>query len=339
MQQVLLEGPKSIKTSEASIPSPSAGEVLVEIKATAICGTDVHISAGGVPVDYPRVPGHEAAGVIQETGSEVSAFQTGDAVVINPNLYCNHCERCITGKENICGQTLLMGRETDGVLRQFLSVPQTHLFKLPSHISFAEGALLQPLSTVVHAQRLAAIRPSDSVAVLGQGASGLLHTRLSKLSGAFPVIGIGRSQWKLDLAKRMEADYVVSAATEDPVARVRELTGDQGADVVIEAVGTPETFQQALEMTKPGGRLISFGISTQPLPSLNLLQMYLKEANLIFPRAMTRSDFRRTADLVASKRVDLKSLITQEYALEDAAHAFKFAEEEQSKVLRVVLKP
>ena len=321
------------------MPTPSANELLVEVKATAICGTDVHIYAGDMPVAYPRVPGHEVAGVVKELGADVTAFSIGDAVVINPNLNCNSCERCLLGKENLCANIELMGRETDGVLRQFLTIPHTNAFKLPSHITFAEGALLQPLSTVVHAQRLAAIRPSESVVVVGQGASGLMHTQLSKLAGAYPVIAIGRSQWKLDLAEQMEADIVVSAAQQDPVAQVLELTDGQGADVVIEAAGTPETIQQAIEMTKPGGRMIGFGISSRPLPSLDVFRMYLRETTITFPRATTRADFQRTVTLMASKRLNLKPLITQEYALEDAAAAFQFAEEQQSKVLRVVITP
>ena len=321
------------------MPTPSSNELLVEVKATAICGTDVHIYAGDMAVTYPLVPGHEVAGVVRDVGDEVSAFSAGDAVVVNPNLDCNSCDRCLIGKENICRNIQLMGRETDGVLRQYLTIPRTHAFKMPSHISFEEGALLQPLSTVVHAHRLADIKPTESVVVLGLGASGLMHVQLSKLAGAYPVIAVGRSQWKIDLARQRDADMLVGAASEDPVAKVLELTDGRGADVVIEAVGTPATLQQCLDMTKPGGRVVVFGISPQPLPSLDLFRMYLTEKTMIFPRATTRADYYRTVELVASKRLDLKSLITQEYALEDAAHAFKFAEEEQSKVLRVVMKP
>lgn len=339
MRQVALTGPRSVELSEAPVPAPSAGDVLVEVKATAICGTDVHIYAGDMPVAYPRVPGHEVAGVVQDVGAGVTSIASGDPVVINPNLNCNSCERCLVGKENLCVKIQLMGRETDGVLREYLTVPYTHAFKMPPHLSFAEGALLQPLSTVVHAQRLADIRPTDSVVVVGQGASGLMHTGLSKLAGAYPVIAVGRSQWKLDLAEQMLSDFTVRAGREDPVARVLELTGGHGADVVIEAVGTPETIQQALDMTKPGGRTVVFGISSAPLPSLDLLRMYLGEKTLAFPRATTRADFHRTVAIVASKRLDLKPLITQEYALEDAASAFAFAEGEPSKVLRVVIRP
>ena len=131
----------------------------------------------------------------------------------------------------------------------------------------------------------------------------------------------------------------MSAVKDNPVAQVLELTDGQGADVVIESVGTPATIQQSLDMVKSGGRVIAFGISPQPLPSLDLYRMYLKEVTLIFPRATTRANFYRTVELVASKRVSLKPIVTQQYALEDAAEAFRLAEEEQPKVLRVVIEP
>ena len=324
--------------TEASPPALGSDELLVEVKATAICGTDLHIYAGHTQVEYPRVPGHEFAGVVEAVGDNVTEFARGDAVVLNPNASCNNCELCILGKENLCPHGTFMGRETDGSLREHLTVSQTRAFKLPSHVSFAEGALIQPLSTVVHSQRLADIKPTESVVVLGLGASGLMQTRLSKLAGAYPVIAVGRSRWKLDLALQMEADIAVSAAQQDPIAEVLRHTNGLGADVVIEAVGLPETFQQALEMARPGGRVIQYGISPQPLPSMDLYRMYRKEQILIFPRAMTRADFYQASALVGSKRLDLKPLITQEYALEDAAPAFRFAEEEQSKVLRLVFK-
>jgi len=338
MRQVVLESPRQLEVTEAPTPAPSAGEVLVKVKATAICGTDLHIYTGQTPVVYPRVPGHELAGNVERVGEGVTDFSPGDAVVVNPNLSCNNCELCILGKENLCPDSRLMGRETDGSLREYLTVPQALAFKLPSHVSFAEGALIQPLSTVVHGQRQAAIRPTESVVMLGQGASGLMHTRMSKLSGAYPVIAVGRSRWKLDLAQEMGADLVVSAADTDPVAQVIRLTGGLGADVVIEAVGNPETIKQALDMAKPGGRVLEYGISPRPLPSLDLYRLYRKEITFMFSRAMTRADFHLATALVASGRVELGSLVTREYALEEAALAFQFAEEEQRQVLRVVIK-
>ncbi|MDO8750831.1 MAG: alcohol dehydrogenase catalytic domain-containing protein [Dehalococcoidia bacterium] len=339
MKQVVLVAPRHLALIEASAPAPRFGEVLVEVKATAICGTDIHIYTGQTSVVYPRVPGHEFTGIVEQVGEGVTGFSPGDAVALNPNLSCNNCELCILGKENLCPNGLFMGRETDGSLREHLTVPQSLVFKMPSHVSFAEGALIQPLSTVVHGQRRADIKSGESVAVIGQGATGLMHTRLSKLAGAYPVIAVGRSQWKLDLALQMGADFVVSASQGDPVAQVARLTGSLGADVVIEAVGNPDTVRQALDMLKPGGRMLGHGISPQPLPSLDLYRMYRKETTLMFPRALTRADFYMATSLVASKRLDLKPLITREYALEEASAAFRFAEEERLQVLRVVIKP
>lgn len=339
MRQVVLRSPRHLELDEVAPPQPAAGELLVEVKATAICGTDLHVYTGQTPVTYPRVLGHECTGIVKHMGPGVTAFQIGDPVVINPCLDCGNCELCLVGKENLCVGATLMGRESDGTLRECLTIPQTHAFKLPSHASFEAGALIQPLSTVVHAQRLTSIKATESVVVLGMGASGLLHIQLAKLAGAYPVIAVGRSPWKLELALQMGADLVVKAMAHHSVAEVIRLTGGLGTDVVIEAVGIPETFQQALEMSKPGGRVVGFGISPQALPSLNLYRLYRQETTLLFPRATTRADFHHTVALVASKRIVLRPLLTREYALEEARRAFAYAEQEQSRVLRLVIKP
>ncbi|MDP6072724.1 MAG: alcohol dehydrogenase catalytic domain-containing protein [SAR202 cluster bacterium] len=337
MRQVILESPRELHVVDAIDVTPAVGELLVEVKTTAICGTDVHIYDGGTLVDYPRVLGHEVSGVVQDFSDGVTQFNLGDSVAVNPNLICGNCERCILGKENLCESGRLLGREIDGTLREFLVVPQINAFRLPPAVTFISGALIQPLSTVVHAQRLADIRSHESVAVLGQGATGLMHTQLAKLSGASPVIAVGRTPAKLELAESMGADHVVNAADVDPVYETLRLTDGQGADVVIEAIGKPETLRQAIDAVKPGGRVIAFGISPDPLLALDLYRMYLAERTLIFPRAMIRADFHRAVSLVASGKIDLGPMVSADYALEDAAAAFRFAEEDPSKVLRVAL--
>lgn len=338
MKQVELQGPKQLNVTEVADPKPSVGEVLVEIKATALCGTDVHIYSGDTPIAYPRVPGHEATGIVREVGPGVSSLVPGDHVVFNPNLNCGSCERCILGKENLCQSVQLLGREVDGTMSQLLTMPATHSFKIPDDMPFDLGALIQPLSTAVHAQSLLGIRPSESAAVLGLGGTGLMHVRLSKLAGAYPVIAVSRSQWKLDLADKFGADIVISARDKDPVEEVRQAAGGDGANAVVEAVGTPATMHQALAMTTPGGRMLGFGISPQPLDGLQLLQMYLNQLTMIFPRATTRANFHRTVKLVTSNQIDLSPLLTREYEMSDAAEAFRAADEEQSQVLRVVVR-
>ncbi|MFQ5878960.1 MAG: zinc-binding dehydrogenase [Dehalococcoidia bacterium] len=339
MRQVLLESPRRLVVTEAPRPTPAPGEVLVKVGATAICGTDLHIYNGEAKAALPRVPGHEVAGTIEDVGLGVSDFERGDRVAVNPILSCGSCELCIMGRENLCPQGGLLGRESDGSLREYLTIPSRQAFKLPPNIPFEEAALIQPLSTAVHAQRQALITVTDSVVVVGQGAAGLMHTRLAKLSGAFPVIAVGRSQWKLELAQQMGADVTVSGAGGDAVSEVLQLTGGLGTDVVIEAVGSPDTFQQALQMVRPGGRVVLYGLSPHPVPTLDVYSIYLKEARLLFPRANTPADFHLAVAMVAAGRIDLKPLISKSYRLEGAASAFRFAEEERRQVLRVVINP
>lgn len=338
MRQVELQGPKDIKIAEAADPTPAAGEVLIDVKATALCGTDVHIYAGDTPVAYPRVPGHEAAGIVLGVGEGVNAFSPGNHVVFNPNLTCSSCELCITGKDNICQSVQLLGREIDGTMSQLVTMPQTHVFHVPDDMSFGLGALIQPLSTTVHAQSLVDIRPSESAVVLGLGATGLMHVQLAKLAGAYPVIAVGRSPWKLELAEKFGADIIISARNKDPVDEVRQAAGGNGANVAIEAVGSPETMHQALAMVKPGGRMLGFGISPQSWDGLQLLQLYLKQLTIMFSRATTRANYYRAVNMAISGQIDLAPMLTREYEMADAAEAFRASDEEQAQILRVVVR-
>ncbi|MBI2166140.1 MAG: alcohol dehydrogenase catalytic domain-containing protein [Chloroflexi bacterium] len=337
MRQAVLRGPRQLLLEDAPRPKAGPGDLLVEVKAVAICGTDVQIYSGQTRVSFPLVPGHEGAGLVREMGEGVVGFSPGDPVVLNPNVSCNRCSLCIAGRENLCPYGGFMGREVDGVVREHLAVPQALAFRLPPDLPLCEGALVQPLSTVVHSQRLAQLRPAESVVVLGAGASGLMHVKLAKLAGAFPVIAVGRSRWKLELAEQMGADRALQADREGLVDQVKGLTDGLGADVVIEAVGSPDTVQQALEMIRPGGRVLVYGISPSPLPLLDLYRLYRKEAVVVFPRAMTRADFQVAIGLMASKRVDLKPLISRQYPLEEAGAAFHFAEAERAQALRVAI--
>ncbi|MFQ5861233.1 MAG: zinc-binding dehydrogenase [Dehalococcoidia bacterium] len=317
---------------------PGAGEVLVQVKVVALCATDLHIYTGDISTSPPRVMGHEFAGTVEELGEGVTGFTPGDNVAVNPNPSCGTCERCRANRPNLCQYGGLLGRDADGALREYVPVPQDLVFKLPPGISFEEGALAQPLSTVVHGQQWVPISPHDTVVVLGQGAIGLLHTRLAVLSGAAATIAVERSPWKLELARQMGADSVVNAAQGDAVAQVNALTGGRGADVVIEAVGIPETILQSWQMVKHGGRLLQFGIPSAPLPSTSLYRLYLKEVQVTFPRGLVPGDYPTALALLADGRIDLKPLITGEHPLEETAQVFHLMEEDPDQVLRALIK-
>jgi 2-desacetyl-2-hydroxyethyl bacteriochlorophyllide A dehydrogenase len=308
--------------------------------ATAICHTDLEIYTGRHPnVRYPVVMGHEATGVVEAIGSGVTRVRPGQRVVVNPIISCGSCDCCQRGQGHLCRRAGLLGRELPGSLADHLTLSEAYLHPLPDHLELAAATLIETLATVRHAQERARITAGESVVVLGQGAAGLLHTQLARLSGASPVVAVSRSAGKLALARRMKADHVVDASRQDAVAEVLGVTGELGADVVIDAAGAPELMGAAIAMLRPGGRLLVYGISHRPLPDFTTFPLYFKELTIYGSRALTSIDMEPAIRLVASGAVDLDGFITASYPLDRVAAAFAEYERTPEAILRLVIVP
>src|SRR5829696_5662278 len=191
MHTVVLESPESLRLVKRPEPTASGEDVVVRIRATGICGTDVSIFSGKVPVDYPLVLGHEMVGTLESPTPELAS---GTRVVVDPNVFCGTCYQCLKGQENVCARAELMGRDRDGALSDLLAVPARNVYPIPEEIGDQAAPLLQVLTTCVHAQRQIPMFPQDSVLVLGLGVSGLLHLQLAKARGARATIGVTRSE-------------------------------------------------------------------------------------------------------------------------------------------------
>jgi 2-desacetyl-2-hydroxyethyl bacteriochlorophyllide A dehydrogenase len=326
MKAALLEAPHKMTVGAQPDPEMGAGEVIVEVAASAICGTDVSIWAGKMPANIPVIPGHECTGTVAALGAGTARLQKGDRVVLNPVTACGVCHYCLRGLTNLCLNGGLRGREVPGTFAEFIAVKETEAYKIPDTVSFAAATNFVGLYTVVYSQRKAPRIPGGAVAVIGQGSSGLLHTQLAKVSGASRVIAITRSKWKLDMALKMGADEIVPAGETDPVARVKEFTGGLGADVVIETAGTNETMIQAYEMVRPGGAILQFGIGPAAVDGIPAQAYYFKDISVIGSRAGLAEDFDRAIALVASGRIDLDPIVTHRFPLDDIQKSFEFIE-------------
>jgi 2-desacetyl-2-hydroxyethyl bacteriochlorophyllide A dehydrogenase len=336
----VLEVPRRINVVERPTPVPGSTDVVVRIAATAICHTDLEIYTGRHPgVRYPVVMGHEATGHVESVGADVRGVAPGTRVLINPIIACGRCASCTRGRENLCTNAGLLGRELDGTLAGHVALPARFVHPLPESLPLETATLIETLATVRHAQQRAGITAGDAVVVLGQGTAGLLHTQLAKLSGASPVVAVSRSAGKLALAERMKADHVVDAGRQDVVAEVLAVTGGEGADVVIDSAGAPELIQQAIAMLRPGGRLLVYGISHRPVPDFTTFPLYYKELTVHGARALTPGDVEPSIQLVASGAVDLEGFITASYPLTRVAEAFERYESAPETVLRLVIVP
>ena len=214
----VLERPRRFGLVDRPMPSAGRGEVVVRVAATAVCHTDLGIYTGEHPgVRYPVVMGHEATGRIESVGDDVSALEPGQPVIINPIISCGHCDSCRRGADHLCRNAGLFGREVDGSMSEFVRLGSRYAHPLPPQLPLADATLIETLATVRHAQERLGVAAGESVVVLGQGTTGLLHTRLAVLAGANPVIGISRSRWKLEMAERMGAHHVLDTGAEDAV--------------------------------------------------------------------------------------------------------------------------
>jgi 2-desacetyl-2-hydroxyethyl bacteriochlorophyllide A dehydrogenase len=337
MRAAVLTQPRRLEISERELPRPGPGEAVVRVGATAVCHTDLAIYTGQHPgVRYPVVLGHEAAGVVEAVGPG-ARIASGTRVVINPVISCGTCDCCVRGDDHLCRRAGLFGRELDGSMSEAVVLPERYLHPLPADLDLATATIIETLATVRHAQQRVRIDPGDSVVVLGEGCSGLLHTRLAKLAGASPLVGISRSGWKRERAERMGADATIDPAARDIVADVLALTDGHGADLVIDTAGDPALVAPAIGMLRPGGTLLFYAIDHEPIPDFTMFPMYFKELNLIGSRALHPGDFEPSIRLVASGAIDLDGFVSRSYPLDQTAAAFGEYERAPGRVLRIVI--
>jgi 2-desacetyl-2-hydroxyethyl bacteriochlorophyllide A dehydrogenase len=313
------------------VPEPDAGGlILVRTTTVGICGTDVKIWTGAIPVEYPRVMGHEMIGEVVEA-PDGSGLEPGDRVLVDPASACGYCDLCRKGRPNLCRNAGLMGREIDGVFTEFVAVPLPRVIPVDERISVKASGMLQVLGTCVHAQRTIDVFPGQTAAVIGLGVSGQLMCQLLRARGA-RVIGITRSEWKRDLAMQLGAHAV--AAPDAAADVIGAMTEGRGPDVVVEAAGTESTLSQAIELVGIGGEVLVFGTLTGGSNGLPYYDLYFKELNLYNPRAAVPGDYADAVAMAASGLLNLEPIVTHELTLDDAARAFELVHDPDSlKVL------
>jgi L-iditol 2-dehydrogenase len=320
MRAVVLTAPNTIVAVERPEPDQSTGAV-VQLERAGICGTDVKILHGDIPVAVPRVMGHEFVGRIVREGPAVR-HRIGARVLVDPAISDGTCRQCRAGRPNLCPNGALLGREVDGVFSERVVVDERRLHPVPDAIGADAAGSLQVLGTCVHAQaQLGSAVPKDGV-VIGLGVAGLLHVQLLRALGVATIVGVARSAHKRDIALVTGATSV--AAPDDAEAAVREATDGEGAELVIEAVGTVRTLAQAIRMAAPGGTVVVFGtITSSEAGDLPFYQLYFKELRVLDPRAALPQDYDRAIDLVASGQVDPTPLAWRSFPLGEAAMAMR----------------
>lgn len=348
MKALTFVGPGKIELQEKPIPTPSFGEALIRITTTTICGTDVHILKGEYPVRPGLTIGHEPVGVIEALGPGVVGYEVGERVIAGAITPCGQCHTCLDGHQAQCGGKPMggwrFGNSIDGAQAEFLLVPdaQANLAKVPDHLS-DEEVLMCPdiMSTGFGGAESGKIKIGDIVAVFAQGPIGLCATAGAKLSGASLIIAVDSVERRLQMSREIGADVTINFKEQDPVAKIMELTHGRGVDVAIEALGTEQTFQSCLKVLKPGGTLSSLGVYSKDL----IIPLQAFDAGLGDHHLVTtlcpggKERMRRLMNVVSSRRVNLKSLVTHRFKLDDIVEAYDLFSNQRDGVLKVAITP
>ncbi|MEE2998830.1 MAG: alcohol dehydrogenase catalytic domain-containing protein [Pseudomonadota bacterium] len=333
MQAMVLTAPKEVVNQKIKIPDANKDEVLIRVTKSGICGTDLKIFQGGIPVDYPRILGHESVGEVV-SGENIAP---GTAVIVDPAYYCGACYNCRDGQSHLCPNGGLIGRDVNGGFADYMTAPSGNVHALPDDLESEVAPLIQPMTTCLHAQRKANIFPGEAVLVYGLGVTGLLHVQLAKAHGAYPVIGVTRSEWKRNLAKHLGADFTF-APSENLKKEILKVTGEKGGvDLVIESVGKLSILAEAIELVRLGGRILPFGIYTQTKGELPFYNLYFKEIQIVNARVAKPEDYPASIDFVRRGVVDLKPLITHTFALTEIDKTLEMLDSGDSNCIKIIL--
>jgi len=343
MKALLLSEYSKLEVADLPRPAVGAGEVLVEVAACGICGSDVHGYDGSsgrrIP---PLVMGHEAAGVVAEVGAGVSAFAPGDHVTFDSTVYCGECEYCLSGHVNLCNNRQVIGVSTPdfrraGAFAEYVTVPERIVYKLPEAMSFAEAAMLEAVSVALHAVAVSDLKGGETALVIGAGMIGLLTLQAAKAAGCSRVLVADVDRTRLKLATEMGADEILLASGAQLVAEVLQLTGGRGVDIVLEAVGRDETVSAAIDAVRKGGTVTLIGNIT-PTVTLPLQKVVSRQLRLQGSCASC-GEYPQAIELMSSGKIRVDSLITAIAPLSDGAQWFDRLHAREPNLMKIVIDP
>ncbi len=343
MKALLLSEYKHLAMEEMVLPQVAANEVLVQVAACGICGSDVHGYDGSsgrrIP---PIVMGHEAAGVVAAVGSEVRRFQPGDRVTFDSTVYCGVCEFCRRGEVNLCDDRQVVGvscgeYRRPGAFAEYVAVPERILYRLPDGLSFVQAAMLEAVSVALHAVRVSELSGGETVLVIGAGMIGLLLLQAARVSGCSRILVADIDATRLELAASLGANKTLERSGDALVKDILGLTDGRGVDLVLEAVGRSETVGAAIDCVRKGGKVTLVGNIarevTLPLQKVVTRQIRLQGSCASageYPEAMT---------LIADGQITVAPLITAVAPLSDGPQWFDRLHAREPNLMKIVLDP
>lgn len=329
MKVIRLHAPADLRLHDEPEPIPGAGEKMLQVKAVGICGSDLHWFANGgigdAQLEYPLVLGHEFAGITQN----------GQRVAVDPAIPCRQCDLCQRGHPNLCEQVVFTGHGAqDGALREWMAWDERNLIPIPDSLTFADGAMLEPLGVAMHAVDLAHVKAGMTVGVFGCGPIGLLILQLARLSGAVTIIATDKLPHRVEAARALGATKAILAEDGTEIEEVMAATGGRGVDIAFEAAGEQEAVDTSIAVVLPGGKLILAGIPADNKTSFSAAIARRKGLTIKLVHRMKHT-YPHAIELVSRGLVDVRSLVTHRFPLEKAAEAFAIAQRREG--IKVVI--
>ena len=320
MKSVRLHGIGDLQIHEEPVPVAGVGEKLVRVKSVGVCGSDLHWfgegSIGDAKLEQPLILGHEFAGVTED----------GQRVAIDPAIPCGHCEFCEHGHPNLCVNLIFAGHgKTDGALREWMVWNEKSLFLIPDSISDADGAMLEPLGVAIHTVDLGKLKAGMTVGVLGCGPIGLLIIQVAKLSGAANIIATDKLIHRVEAAKSFGANKAFLVYEDAQLSEIQAATKGRGVDVAFEAAGTQEAVDTAFAAVSIGGKVVLAGIPDDDRISFSASVARRKGLTIKLVRRMKHT-YPRAIEMVSKGLVNVRSIVTHRFPLEQAGEAFRVAE-------------
>jgi len=336
MKAAVLRGAGEIRTENVADPVLEAHGIIIKVEACGICGSDLHVykQSGKEGTIF----GHEFSGVVAQVGDKVTGISPGERVTAVGFRPCGKCFWCRQGKSHRCSDMALLGYEFPGAMAEYVAIPFAsvgrNVFRLPEELSFEDGASVEPLSISLFSVRRAQPGEKDTAAVLGAGVIGLNAIQVLKVMGVPRVLATGRRPVRLEAAKSCGADVVVDAVKEDVLQAIMKATSGMGVNLTVECAGTQETFEQSIEITRGGGKVILVGVYEQPL-SWDPLKAMGKNLTLI---GCLGGNFPASIELIRSGKANTRPFITHRFPLDRAAEAFHVQLRGQDAI-KVMIKP
>jgi len=336
MKAVRIPKPMEIVLEEVEKPAISnPNEVLVKIKRVGVCGSDMHIYHGTNPLaTYPRVVGHEVAGEVVSIGEAVTNLKPGDHVVVEPIRYCGKCYACRKGRPNVCNELSVLGVHEDGGMREFIVLPENQLHAVDPSLDWDEIVLAEPYTIGAQAVWRGNVEEGDTVFIQGAGPIGICVLKMAKLARATVMMSDLKAE-RLAYAKKTGADFVINAGSESIEEKIMEFTKGEGANVVIDAVCLPATFELSLKVASVAGTVVVLGFDERPsqIPQLPITK---KEVTIVGSRLQTYQ-FKKVVSLLNENKLKETGLITHKFDLSNVQKAFTFIEENPDIVRKALI--